>query len=585
MTDNPKTNTIAELSLSAYDQFINESAEQYLQTVVLIDDRIDNRIEKKFDEGEQGKANQSIKAPPEIGRKRVLKSENPSSDQDHREFKGEDDFDEPNEGSFQEVQNEFAKKRIICSLFQPERNASFDEQSEIYKICSAADVSIIDWDLGDASGIRATNLVGSLINQSRKDVPHQLRLVLIYTLEDDLQGVANKISENLVQRCELCVDENSEKFVLKTENARVVVLGRPQNPTSQEFSENRVPESQLADRTISEFSKLASGLLQGIVLRGIARLRENNLRILTRFHKDLDIPFLIHRALLLPDQTFDQIIPLLTDEINSVLDDTLGEAPLGTGSCVKSILNDWCGKNWKEKECTKLEIDGEAKGLDFVKDVFCNGPEFQYNNFNLSHLIDEKEHGPPQWKERKVDNLVEYLLGSSPVAHCHEKLGSLMIQRVKYENTRRALHLGVIVRELDFKKRYLLCLQPICDSVRMEGTTRAFVFSTLNETTDTKRFTHCVIDAKDKVIQLEYRPKVSRVFVSNFQSDSDAVCANKDDAGRFIFKDEDENGYEWIAELKTQYAQGASEQFGRELSRVGLTESEWLRLKAKDRNG
>lgn len=316
-------------------------------------------------------------------------------------------------------------------------------------------------------------------------------------------------------------------------------------------------------------------------MRGIARLRENNLRILARFHKDLDKAFLIHRALLLPDHTFDQIIPLLTDEINSVLDDTLGGAPLGPGSCVKSILNDWCDKNWTENESAKLQIDGEAEGLDFVKDVFCNGPEFKYNFCNLSHLIDEKEHGPPQWKGRKVDNLVEYLLGSSPVAHCHEKLGSLMSQRVKYEDSQRALHLGVIVRELNCKKRYLLCLQPICDSLRMEGTTRRYVFCFLNKAMDTDSFTHCVIDANGELIRLEYKPKVSCLFVSNFNSDADAVFATKCDTNRFIFKDDNGNDYEWIAELKTEHAQRAAEQFGRELSRVGLTESEWLRQKAK----
>jgi hypothetical protein len=80
---------------------------------------------------------------------------------------------------------------------------------------------------------------------------------------------------------------------------------------------------------------------------------------------------------------------------------------------------------------------------------------------------------------------------------------------------------------------------------------------------------------------VEYKSKVSGVFVSNFKPGTDAVCADKNDTNRFIFKDENEKDYEWIAELKTEHAQRAAEQFGRELSRVGLTESEWLRIKAK----
>ena len=94
--------------------------------------------------------------------------------------------------------------------------------------------------------------------------------------------------------------------------------------TLTQFSDYWVPESDLATRTIREFSRLASGLLQGIVLRGIANLRKNNRRILSRFRKDLDMAFLTHRALLLPDEAFGQIIPLVTEELQAVLEDMLG---------------------------------------------------------------------------------------------------------------------------------------------------------------------------------------------------------------------------------------------------------------------
>ena len=324
-------------------------------------------------------------------------------------------------------------------------------------------------------------------------------------------------------------------------------------------------------------------------MRGVANLRKNNRRILTRFHKDLDIAFLTHRAFLLPDEAFGQIIPLLTDELHAVLEDTLGESPLGKATAVKGILDDWCDKHWKVNNDAELNIGDEANGLEFVKDVFCNGPDLQndYSKFRstkIPGLIDKKKHGSPKWNENKCDKLAEYLLGDCEVDHCHENLGFLMSQRIRYDNSRRALHLGVIVRELADKKRYLLCLQPVCDSVRIEGESRAFIFCVLKEPEDGKRFTHCVMDGGGNVIKLEYKPKVSGVFVSNFKGNYDAVYADKDKkdkTDRFIFKDENGKDYEWIAELKTEHAQRAAEQFGRELSRVGLTESEWLRIKAK----
>jgi len=571
---------MTEASISAYDNFVIESAEQYLRTVVLIDDRI---YEK-----ERGSVVSHLAKSPAGRRKPALKNATPSSDKSGKAIEKAAVPEEPDEVSFHDLQNSFAKKRIICSLYQPKKRASFGKQSEVYKLCSTADVVIIDWDLHGDAGEKATALVRILVEQSMQDIPHQLRLILIYTRDPNLGGVANDIYESLVERGgeqSIGVEDGSEGLILMTDNSRVVILGRRSDTSLSQYSNFLVPESVLATRTINEFSRLAAGLLQGIILRGIAKIRENNRRILCRFHKDLDIAFLTHRSLSLPDEAFGQIIPLLTDELHAVLEDTLGESPLGKAPAVKGILDDWCDKHWKVNNDPELNIGDGANGLEFVKDVFCNGPAIKKNysrvqGSKIPGLIKKRENEPPKWKEKGCNKLAEYLLGDCEVDHCHEKLSSLMSQRVRYDNSRRALHLGVIVRELADKKRYLLCLQPVCDSVRMAGKNRAFLFCFLNKAMDDKP-THCVINESGKLIQLQYKPKISNIFVSNFKGNNDTVCANKDEQSRFIFKGEGGKGYEWIAELKTEHAQDAAEQFGRELSRVGLTESEWLRIKAK----
>ena len=390
----------------------------------------------------------------------------------------------------------------------------------------------------------------------------------------------------LLSEKDVTVDPQSEGLVLTTENARVIVLGKRKDTTLTQFSDYWVPESDLATRTIREFSRLASGLLQGIILRGIAKIRENNRRILYRFYKDLDIAFLTHRSLSLPNEIFGQIIPLLTDELHAVLEDTLGEFSLGKAQSVKEILDDWCDKHWKQNNNAKLKIGDEADGLKFAKDAFCKGPTIKKEDYPgnqgsiIQGLREKMEDEFPKWTEKGCKKLAEYLLGDCGVDDCHEKLGFLMSQRVRYDNSRRALHLGVIVRELTDKKRYLLCLQPVCDSVRIEGKSQAFVFCILKELKDGKGFTHCVMDGGGNVIKLKYKPKVFSIFVSNF-SGTDFIYAKKNDTSKFLFKNEDGKDYEWIAELKTEHAQHAAEQFGREFSRVGLTESEWLRIKAK----
>lgn len=573
---------MSQASNSAYDRFILESAEQYIQTVVLVDDRIY--------EIESGRIPSSLVAPQSTSRTAATKSSSPSVENSSIDIETTDDNegDEvPEEVSFLDLQKSFAQKGIVCSLYQPEPTASFNENSEVYRLCSTADVVIIDWDLGDTSGVKATELVGCLIEQSQKVDPQQLRLVMIYTLHPDLRLVTESVRTELVSRIgsDSVVGEPTS-LELSTKTARVAVRGKVRNSDHQYNSEERVPASEIASCSIKEFSELSSGLLQGIALRGIAKLRENNRRILTRFTKDLDIAFLIHRAFSWPDEAFEQVITLLTDELNSVLEDTISDTPLGTTSSVNSILNDWCDENWKVDENCSFIVGEGADGLSLVKDVFCNGPNLQvdYSHVNGSQVPGQinNNSATPIWKIRKLNDFTAYLTGGYQDQNCNEKLGSLMCQRVKYGDSQRTLHLGVIVKELCGEKRYLICLQPVCDSVRLSDSSNSFVFCELNEVdSNDSKISLCVTDICGQVVRLLYKPKVKSVHVSRFDSTSNVVSSRKDQEGRFIFEDDVNNKYEWVAELKTEHAQRAVEQFARELSRVGLTESEWVRLKAK----
>jgi len=566
---------------SPFNKFILESAAEYLQTVVVVDDRIY--------EIARGSVSSGLIEPPTRLRKAALKSAEVANEKKDSSDEKTGNTEKPEEVSFHDVQNSFAKKRIICSLYQPKKIATFGELSDVYKLCSAADVVIVDWDLHGDFGNNATALVGNLIERSMKEIPHQLRLVLIYTMEVNLRSVADKLYEDLVKRIgdkTIGVDSATKGLVLTTDNARVVVLGKRENTSLSEYEGFWVPEKKLAERTIEEFSRLASGLLQAIVLRGVANLRANNRRILTRFHEGLDTAFLAHRALLLPDEAFGQLIPLLTDELRAVLEDTLGEHPFGTGPEVERIVTDWCATRWKLGNNSLLNIGVGADALEFAKDVFSNGPAIKKNysrfqNSEIPGLVEKRDSKPPQWKGNKCLKLAEYLSNDSCENPSHQMLSSLMSQRIAYDNARRTLHLGVILKEVAGKERYMLCLQPVCDSVRINGEIRAFIFCFLDIPGVGKSFTHAVMDLNRKPIKLDYKPKISNCHVSNFTTGADSVCAAKDDEGRFIFEDEGKSKYEWIAELKTEHAQHAAEVFGRTLSRVGLTESEWLRLKAK----
>ena len=269
-----------------------------------------------------------------------------------------------------------------------------------------------------------------------------------------------------------------------------------------------------------------------------------------------------------------------------MLEDTLGEFPLGDGHTGDRIIADWCAKTWRPGDDPKLNIGDGADANQFAQDVFCNGSSLRndYSKFRKSDipgLVDTKDDKQTRWKESKVLKLAEYLASNSEMKFCHQKLSSLMSQRIAYDNACRTLHLGVIVKEMAGQQRYLLCLQPVCDSVRIRGKTIAFIFCCLDVYNGGKRFTHAVLDSEGRPVELNYNPKASNVHLGKFTADADTINAVRERDGRYVFQDVGKNKYEWVAELKTEHAQRAAEEFGRTLSRVGLTESEWLRFKAK----
>ncbi len=152
-----------------------------------------------------------------------------------------------------------------------------------------------------------------------------------------------------------------------------------------------------------------------------------------------------------------------------------------------------------------------------------------------------------------------------------------MSQKIHYKRRRRRLKLGTILKECSGKERYLLCLQPVCDSVRLSES-EPFLFCYMDLSSNNKKVTHIIPDG-EACCELSFDPCKENRSIIIFSANHKATVSEKRDTG--IFLDDKQNEYKWIAQFKPDYAQQAVEKFARELSRVGLTESEWLRLRAR----
>jgi hypothetical protein len=534
------------------DSFSRNAVESFVQTVVFVDDKI-------YAPAPMGTVVEAKQVVGPKARKPALKS---SEVKTHTvSVDASEKTEEVFSFSPHDIQASFAKKRIVCSLHQPLKKNSMGIESDTYKLCASADIVIVDWDLYGDDGEKAKTLIENLVLQSLEENPHQLRLVLIYTDNLNLFDIADKASEKLTAQI---FDKDVDKgLAFHTLNARVVVLGKPANRL-EEFKLFEVDEADLADRAISEFCKLTDGMLQGGILMGLATIRKQSRKILTKFHSGLDAAFLTHRALSLPhEEAFDHITPLLVAEIQAVLEDTLG-SPLFPDS----VVDDWCNRKIYGKHAQAL-IQGAAIS-SFAAD-FCH---FGYEATTKHHLN-------PTPKKKQLQSLLcpddKSVPTPQPDMSSLEQLAVLMSQRTHYDNQRRFLKLGAILREMNGQNRYLLCLQPVCECSRLSGS-NPFLFCYLDESQ--KKVTHIVPNG-DGYSELSFNPsKENRAIIEFSANHKKRIAADGNTGSGYQFFDDKKNEYQWIAQLKPEHAQRAAEQFARELSRVGLTESEWLRVKA-----
>ncbi|MBP6057031.1 MAG: hypothetical protein KA524_01155 [Nitrosomonas sp.] len=545
-------------------EFSKYAAQEFLQTAVFIDDRIYDRKSGSISEPKQ--------ASMPKGRPKALKS---ADQKISNEVDGSIEESDSEEYSPRKIATSFAKKQIICSLYQPEKRAEFSERSGVFSLCMAADIVIVDWDLYGDAGTKALELVGELIQRAVTDTPEQLRLILVYTDQVDLRGIGEqlyeKICKNLGER-NLSVENDGLAF--HTLNSRVSILGKENGKRPDQYKKYEVVEEELADKAIEEFTKLASGLLHAATLLGLAEIKKNSRKILSKFNSSLDPAFLTHRAMSLPDEdAVNHLVPLLISEIEAVLEDSLPK-PLISDALIK----DWCKNEWESGPHIPGLLGKNADQQVKIAIDFCLKGKGMGNDHSVSLITQAIKKG--EWNEdrKKIREISSILLTNEDSISNHE-FSRLMSSRTFYGKHQRDLKLGTIVCLEN--SVYLLCLQPVCDSVRLEGP-RKFLFVELDEMQQDgkNKASHVLLLSENKPKELLYQPKSFKCYVSEFLPESNkkqVVLPKLSDNNQGVFFDTNNRRYLWLDQLKTSHAQRAVERYARELSRVGLTESEWLR--------
>lgn len=464
----------------------------------------------------------------------------------------------------------FAKKGMVCALYEPSAGFNTDKGSEIFNLCERADAVIFDWDLFGENGKNILPLIKNLVDDSQNSVPHHVRLCVIYTNKPDLARVANAVYEHL-RNAELTVELVQDPLSLLAGATRIIVLGKP-NVTGRTTEDKalEVLEEDLASRVIEEFAKMNGGILPAYALHGMSSIRRNSKKILDKFHGDMDGAFLLHRALIITSEdAFDQLPELLAEEVLAViLDEQISSSDMAqiSSEIASTLPLTLPPLNLLPKPNKPAQTDDQQVrkflqgGRPAIKD------EFKFNKDNDVPV--ELLHSAMGCDQSKAE----------------KSLAALFNVRTKYFKSKPpALGFGTIIRygEVD-NLTYAICLMPICDSIRLkrgEGMLTSFPFWTLKAVKKNENGRGIVILTKEDCyldLMASGKPR-DMLWLEKFKPDESGTVTASKESDSFWFLGE-KNRLEWVAQLKPSHAQRIAHDIGQSFSRVGVVEAEWLRL-------
>lgn len=586
--------------MSALNQFVLQSATNYLQSVVFVDDHIYSKDDGKPVETATEREPQPMRPiivdddEEDVDTVGVTNSaEQATSTSSGSPTSGPNDDTGVEIGSARseyhprELMESFAQKGIVCALYEPREHFKTDTKSDLFRLCERADVVILDWDLHNDDGDGVCALLAELIEQSERELPHHVRLCAIYTSETSLHQVLSRLLDSLEKRT-IKVEVEHGHLRLMAGATKITVFGKP--PAVSRVEDERpyeVEEVGLADRIIQEFAGLHHGIMPAFALHGLASIRRNTKRLLEKFRGELDGAFLLHRALAFGDRenvvdrdAFEELPELLGDEIRAVLEDMWpGEMVVkdiaGSAADVLPISqpaspwrNTSSGKSFDVEPAVRQLLVNGKKGLIDISSV-CNEAK------------DIKETGLRGIKAKRLKDLESMV--SVNGKSWSESLAALFSNRTQYGADLRKLRFGTIVRHKALQTdlwSYSLCLMPICDSQRLKPESK-FPFWKLTPDakcgSPQKRFGIVVEDAGTTQALAAGGKIRDMLWIAKFTQTNQEVIGTPSDDGAFKFES-DGMFVEWVAELKPLHAQRVASYLGAEISRVGLVESEWLRL-------
>jgi len=535
-----------------FTELSQEVAEKFLHTIVFVDDRAG------FVEQEQPK---KLETPGRGG------------------GQGKDAKESSNEGNThgldaKKVIDAFASKEMVCSVLKPDKGDK-ELLGLATKAAKRADVLILDWQIYGDDGEKAMAIIENMIASDLSENP-RLRLIIIYTAED-IVWISKKVEEKYSGDFE--VDDKS--FTFSRGHLRLAIFAKEGVDVPEEYKDRVLTVNQLSEQVSVEFAKITAGLVSNVALESLAVLRDNTHLIMGRLGHEMDPPYLAHRVLLPnPGDAMDHVVDIIASEFHSLLD----THEVGEKANLRTI-EAWIDMKNGEKSSFEVEVgNDDIKSVDStvmyeLQNVGIEKANW-YNGLTKTRKRYVKNHG----HEKLTQTFCAEGVNATELDYRFAMITSFK-NRYGISERRPILTLGTILKSEPAE--FWLCIQPRCDSVRIEKK-RNFFFLPLEVVDGDKKFDLILEDEENKFKKLKINYKIynSTHFKFSSEDSDEQVIRAKAENGDFVFYTADEtcSKFKWVSELKTEHAQRIANDFAAKLSRVGLDESEWLRRWADRRD-
>jgi Response receiver domain len=542
---------MSALEAPSFDEHIGNIVESFLQTVVVVDDQaLTSRegVEPASEEEQPGEA---------VGRGRGVRSglRPPAEPDDH-------DLDP------KAVTDAFAQHGLVCSLLSPDPGEDIDEM--FLRAARRADLVLLDWVLHRDEGRKTLKLVEKILEDDEHPARRRLRTIVIYTGQPDLHDVAEKLAQTIdgaYGDCEL--ELHDDGLTMTKGPVRAAVFAKQYvRELGKDLESRRIAIPDLPARLRSEFATLTTGLITAVALASLSALREDTHRVLKTLGPRLDPAYLGHRAALAdPEEAEGQVVALVAAEIRSVIEDNHVERNVEL-----PVLSLWLA-NARQDDLHFGELIDSNKRLSLpqVEAILTRGLGSEEGLEALADAGCSKSY----LKKVKPQATKVFSATVEEAAESDADFAHRMMMRTLYSAQQRILQLGTIVRSDD---GYRLCVQPLCDSVRLTGS-RRFPFLPLSVVDAGEKADFVVVDEQGAGwIYLRLGGNPSDLLMLSFDPGaSPSVIAAVDD-DLHSFTDSAGATHRWVGELKPDFAQRAAFELAQQFGRIAVDEAEFFRL-------